>query len=62
MITASGDPRVQEGKTTYRAKQKILIYTETGVMKFEPAPQITIDKGLERAQKKSERKSFLGLF
>lgn len=62
MITASGEPRVQEGSTTYRAKQRIIIYTETGVMKFEPAPQIVIDKGIERAQKKNERKSFLGIF
>jgi hypothetical protein len=62
MITASGEPRVQEGKTTYRAKQRILIYTETGVMKFEPAPQITIDKGMDRAKENQERKSFLGLF
>ncbi len=62
MITASGEPRVQEGSTIYRAKQKIFIYTETGVMKFEPAPQITIDKGLGRDKKKHEGKAFLGLF
>lgn len=64
MITASGEPRVQEGSTIYRAKQKIFVYTETGVMRFDPAPQITIDKGLDRARKKQkhEKKSFLGIF
>lgn len=64
LITASSEPRVQEGSTIYRAKQKIFIYTETGVMKFDPAPQITIDKGLDRVQKKQkhEKKSFLGIF
>lgn len=62
MITASGEPRVQEGSTIYRAKQRILIYTETGVMKFEPAPQITIDKRMDHDKKKSGRKPFLGLF
>jgi hypothetical protein len=62
LITASGDPRVQEGGTTYRAAQRILLYTETGVMKFEPSAQILIDKGLDREKKKRARKSFLGLF
>jgi len=62
LITASGDPRVQEGGTTYRATQRILLYTETGVMKFEPSAQILIDKGLDREKKKRARKSFLGLF
>ena len=62
LITASGEPRVQEGSTTYRATQRILVYTETGVMKFEPSAQILIDKGLDRDKKKRERKSFLGLF
>jgi hypothetical protein len=62
LITASGDPRVQEGSTTYKATQRILLYTETGVMKFEPSPQIRIDKGLDHTKKKRGRKSFLGLF
>ncbi len=63
LITASGEPRVQEGGTTYRAAKRIRVYTETGVMKFEPSAQIVIDKkGLDRGKKKRERKSFFGLF
>ncbi len=62
LITLSGNPRVQEGMTRYSADKRILCYTETGVMKFDPRPKITINKKSNRRKPKRKRGKFLGLF
>jgi hypothetical protein len=62
LLTLSGNPRALEGKTRYSAEKRILCYTETGVMKFEPRARITIDNTRGREKSKPRRKKFLGLF
>ena len=63
LLTLSGNPGAREGRTIYGADNRILCYTETGVMKFEPRAKITIDKKLGSGEKqKRKRRKFLGLF
>jgi hypothetical protein len=62
LVTVSGDPFVHDGNTIYRAERRILCYTETGVMEFEPRAQIVIERGADRGKAKRGRKKFLGLF
>jgi hypothetical protein len=62
LLTVSGRPAAREGHTTYTAEKKILCYTETGVMQFEPHAQIIIDKTVDRKEPPKKRKKFLGIF
>lgn len=61
LITVSGEPRAQQGATSYRAEKRILCYTGTGVMKFEPAAKIHIDKPAH-PKKAPGRKRLFGIF
>lgn len=62
LLSMSGNPRAQEGKTKYSTAKRILCYTDTGVMKFEPKARIIIDRAMERRKAPRKRKKIFGLF
>lgn len=62
LITMSGFPRAQDGKTMLRAEKRILYYADSGLIKCEPTAQFFVERDFKSAKSSRKRKRFLGIF